>query len=54
MNEKQKALEAALEACKAAMDVCEDVTSIQVMRSFIKGGPCTVYVMIDKLSLIHI
>lgn len=48
MNEKQKAFEAALAACKAAMGVCEDITSITFMRGYVEDDNFQVSVMIDK------
>ena len=37
VDEKQKAFEAAIEACKAALDVCEDVIAIDIMRGYVEG-----------------
>lgn len=48
MNEKLKAFEAAIEACKTALDVCEDVICIEVMRGYVEGDNLQVSVMIDK------
>lgn len=40
MNEKLKAFDAAIEACKAAMGVCDNLVSIQVIRGYSKDEPC--------------
>ena len=48
MDEKRKAFEAALAACKTALDVCEEVISIQITQGYAKGAPYTVSVLIDK------
>lgn len=48
VDEKQKAFEAALEACKAAMGVCDNLVSIQVIRGYSKDEPCQVSILIDK------
>lgn len=48
MNEKRKAFDAAIEACKAAMDVCDNLISIQVIRGYSKDEPCQVSILIDK------
>ena len=48
MNEKQKAFEAALEACKEALNVCEDVIAIDVVRGYVKCDDFQVHITLDK------
>lgn len=48
MNEKQKAFEAALEACKAAMGMCEDVISIQTIQGYSKDYPCKFSILLNE------
>lgn len=48
MDEKRKAFEAALAACKTALDVCDDVISIDFMRGYFKDDNFQVHVTIDK------
>lgn len=48
VDEKQKAFEAAIEACKAALDVCEDVIAIDIMRGYVEGDNIQVHVTLNK------
>ncbi len=48
MDEKRKAFEAALAACKTALDVCDDVISISFMRGYVADDNFQVHITVDK------
>lgn len=47
MSEKLKAFGVAIEACKAAMSVCEGLVSIHIIRGYSDDEPCQVSILVN-------